>query len=133
MSASRYDFNIEQGSSFSLSIIYKDNNGTVVDITDYCARLIWKTNDGTTKIFSTLNNNYNEYFFTIDGPNGLIKLMMPADTTNALLFKTAKYDFEIQNDDDLYVGGGKQTMRILYGVISIVQRYSQSSNVLDCT
>lgn len=133
MSASRYDFNIEQGSSFTLSITYKDSNGSVVDITDYCARLTWKTNNGTTQTFSTTDNNLSQYSFTIDGPNGLIKFMMPSDITNTLSFKTAKYDLELQSDTDLYTGGGKETIRILYGVISIIQRFSQSSNALDCT
>ena len=44
MAASKYDFAIEQGSSFKLSIIYKDANGIAIDLTNYCARLVWKTN-----------------------------------------------------------------------------------------
>lgn len=132
MSASRYDFSIEQGSSFTLSIVYKDSEQNIINLAGYCARLIWRTNENTIKTFSTLDTNYNEYFFTIDEANGLIKLLLPATTTNNFDFKTAKYDLEIQNDNDIYVGGGKQTLRILYGLITIKHRFSQSDTKLDC-
>lgn len=132
MAASRYDFPIEQGSSFSLSLVYKDSEGNIVDLSGYCARLTWKTNNGDTKVFSTLDTNYNEYLFSIDGPNGHILLKLPSETTNALNFKMAKYDLELQNDDDFYVGGGKETIRIIYGLISVVERFSQSVSALDC-
>lgn len=132
MTASRYDFPIEQGSSFSLSIVYKDSEGNIIDLSGYCARLTWKTNNGDTKILSTLDSNYDEYLFTIDGPNGHILLKIPSDTTNNLDFKMAKYDLELQSDDDFYVGGGKETVRIIYGLISVVERFSQSISALDC-
>ena len=34
MSAVLYDFNIEQGTSFRLAIVYKDKQGKIVDITN---------------------------------------------------------------------------------------------------
>lgn len=133
MAASRHDFTIEQGTSFRLAITYKDNDSNIINISNYCARLIWTTNNGTTYIFSTLNNDYSEYKFTIDGPNGQILLLIPSSSTNNYDFSTAKYDLEIQSPTDLYNGGGKQTLRVLYGVVTIVKRYSATSTVLDCT
>lgn len=44
MAASKYDFSIEQGTSFKLSLRYKDAAGVPIDLTGWCARLIWKTN-----------------------------------------------------------------------------------------
>jgi hypothetical protein len=132
MAASRYDFSIEQGSSFALSIVYKDGDGNIIDLTGYCARLTWKTNNGTTQVFSSLNMSSSEYSFSINVALGKIAFMLPAETTNNLDFKTAKYDLELQSDTDLYVGGGKQTDRILYGLISVVERFSQSPSQLDC-
>ena len=92
MAASKYDFSIEQGSSFTISLIYKDENGNPVDLTDWCARLTWKTNTNNTQIFSSLNNDYSVYKFIIEGVIGKITLQFPAVTTNSFVFNTAKYD-----------------------------------------
>jgi hypothetical protein len=133
MAASRYDFAIEQGTSFKISLIYKDTNGTPIDLTNWCARLIWKTNTNLTQTFTSENTDHSVYKFIIDEPNGKLTLMLPAETTNMFNFTTAKYDLELQSPDDLYAGGGKYTIRLLFGIINIVKRYSQSNNQLDCT
>jgi hypothetical protein len=132
MAASRYDFDIEQGSSFAISIVYKDAEKNIVDLTNWCARLTWKTNNNLTQIFTTENLDFSAYKFFIDGPNGKITFMIPASATNYFDFKTAKYDLEIQSPDDLYGGGGKFTTRILFGVINLIKRYSKSGSDLDC-
>ena len=133
MAASLYDFSIEQGTSFRLSLTYKDSNGSVIDLTGYCARLIMKINATEFKTFSSLETNYDEYKFTIDGPQGTITLLIPATSTNNYTFNSAKYDLELQSPQDLYSGGGKYTLRVLYGTVSIIKRFSQSSSLLDCT
>jgi len=132
MAASKYDFSIEQGSSFKLSLVYKDDNGNPIDLTNWCARLIWKTNTNITQTFSTENIDYSVYKFSIEPLIGKITLMIPASTTNSFLFNAAKYDLELQSDDDLYVGGGKYIIRLIYGTINIVKRFSQSSSLLEC-
>lgn len=132
MAASKYDFTIEQGSSFKISLIYKDQNGNPINLTGWCARLIWKTNTNITQTFSSDNIDHNVYKFTIDDPNGKLTLMMPSSTTNSFNFNTAKYDLELQSPDDLYAGGGKFTTRLLFGTVSVTKRFSQSSQALDC-
>jgi hypothetical protein len=132
MAASKYDFSIEQGTSFKMSLIYKDKNGNPVNLTNWCARLVWKTNKGVTQTFDTSNLDLSLYKFYIDGNAGKITLMIPASTTNGFGFNIAKYDLELQSPDDLYSGGGKYTTRILYGVITILRRNSESATVLDC-
>jgi hypothetical protein len=132
MAASKYDFTIEQGSSFKISLIYKDNGGNPVNLTGWCARLIWKTNTNITQTFSSDNIDHNVYKFTIDDPNGKLTLMMPSSTTNSFNFNTAKYDLELQSPDDLYAGGGKYTTRLLFGTVNIVKRFSQAQQPLNC-
>jgi hypothetical protein len=132
MAASKYDFTIEQGSSFKISLIYKDNGGNPVNLTGWCARLIWKTNTNITQTFSSDNIDHNVYKFTIDDVQGKLTLMMPSSTTNSFNFNTAKYDLELQSPDDLYAGGGKFTTRLLFGTVSVTKRFSQSSQALDC-
>lgn len=132
MAASKYDFAIEQGTSFKISLIYKDANGNPINLTNWCARLIWKTNTNIVQTFSSDNIDHGVYKFVIDDIAGKLTLMIPADTTNSFNFNTAKYDLELQSPDDLYNGGGKYTTRLLFGTINIVKRFSQSNNILDC-
>lgn len=133
MAAGKYDFAIEQGTSFRISFIYKDQNGNPIDLTGWCARLIWKTNLNSTQIFHSDNTDYTVYKFTIDEPNGKLTLLIPASTTNSFVFSTAKYDVELQSPDELYAnGGGKYLTRILFGTVTIVKRFSQSPTLLDC-
>ena len=106
MAASKYDFTIEQGSSFKISLIYKDNGGNPIDLTGWCARLVWKTNTNITQTFSSDNIDHNVYKFIIDDINGKLTLMIPSSTTNSFNFNTAKYDLELQSPDELYSGGG---------------------------
>jgi hypothetical protein len=131
MSAGKYDFSIEQGSSFTLSFVYKDGDNNPVDLTGWCARLIWKTNTGTIETFSTETVNAS-YRFDIDEPNGKLILQFPASVTNNFNFNSAKYDLELQSDEDLYNSGGKYTTRILYGTITLIKRFSQTNTVLEC-
>jgi hypothetical protein len=136
MSAKKYDFSIEQGTSFKLSFIYKDANNNPIDLTNWCARIIWVTSENVTKSFIS-NTNNSEYRFSIDGTNGKLTLLLPSSTTNDFSFSTAKYDLELVSDDDLYaldggVGGGKYSIRLLYGTISLIKRNSQSSTNLEC-
>ncbi len=132
MSAAQYDFTVEQGSSFKISLVYKDKDKNIVDLTDWCARLIMKPNTGDPIVFTTTNLDYSTYKFYIDGPEGKIVLLIPASTTNNWDFKLAKYDLEIQSPDDLYSGGGKYTARILFGNITIIKRFSLSSTSMSC-
>lgn len=132
MPASKYDFKIEQGSSFKFSAIYKDANSNPVDLTGWCARLTWKTNNGSIQVFSTENLDYSIYKFTIDAAHGKLTFLLPSSTTNDFNFTTAKYDLELSSPDEIYVGGGQYTIRILYGTILVVKRFSQSNTSLEC-
>lgn len=132
MSASKYDFIIEQGASFRLSLIYKDDNNNPVDLTDWCARLVWKTNKNSNQVFITTNLDYSLYKFTIEPSLGKLTLLMPPDTTNNFNFQTAQYDLELQTDDNIYVGGDKNIIRLLYGTVTVVPRFSKTTELLEC-
>lgn len=132
MSASKYDFSIEQGSSFQLSITYKDANNDPIDLTGWCARLMWKTNTGNTSIYTTENIDYSQYKFTIEAVDGKLVFLLPASTTNNFDFNMAKYDLELSSASDLYTGGGKYTTRLLYGTALIVKRFNQANTQLEC-
>lgn len=133
MGASLYDFEIEQGSSYKMILVYKDSNNNPVDIRTWCARLTWTTNVGDTTTFTTENTDASLYNFKItNDDSGTITLEIPAAQTNLYTFKTAKYDYELQSSTDIYTGGGKYTQRILYGTVTINKRYSKYSTSLEC-
>lgn len=132
MPASKYDFSIEQGTSFKLSLIYKDSSGNPINISNWCSRLIWTTDEGVTQVFSTHNLDYSIYKLSIDGPAGKILLQLPAATTNLFTFLKAKYDLELESPNDMYTGGGKEIIRLIFGTIKIVLRYSEDNTLLDC-
>ena len=140
MSAANYNFSIERGSSFRISLVYKDANENPINITNWCARLTMKTEYlsvskkslVSTKVYTTTNLDYSLYKFYIDGTDGRLTLLLPSDTTNNFDFDSAKYDLELQSPDEFYGDGGNYTIRLLYGVITIKQRYSSSETALDC-
>ena len=132
MLAGQYDFSIEQGTSFRLALVYKDNNNDPINITGWCARLTWKTSSNIVQTFSTDNIDYSLYKFEIDGVNGKLTLLLPASLTNEFTFTNAKYEIELQSYDDFYTDGGKYTVRILEGTITISKRKSKTDTALEC-
>jgi hypothetical protein len=132
MPASKYNFSIEKGTSFKFALTHKEQDGTIIDLSNWCARLVWITDEGVTQTFLTTNTDYSVYKFTLDGPNGKLLLLLPANTTNSFYFQNAKYDLELQSPDDLYAGGGKYTIRLLSGAITIVPRNSESDSPFSC-
>ena len=73
MAAAEYNFNIEQGSSFTISFTYKDSTNTIVNISNWCARIIMTTSDNQTITYSS-GTTSSDYKMTLDGPNGQITL-----------------------------------------------------------
>jgi hypothetical protein len=132
MAASKYDFTIEQGSSYRLSLKYKDSEDNIIPLTGYCVRLVWKTNTGVVQTFHSNDTTNSDYSFYLDEEHGMINLLFSASYTNSLNFTNAKYDLELRSPQDLYDNGGKYTIRVLYGTIGIVKRFSQTTNLMDC-
>ena len=132
MPASKYDFTIEQGSSYQIVFIYKDANKNPVDLTNWCARVIWKTNTGTTQEFSSESTDLSQYTFRLNDNPGEIKLLIPSTTTTNFNFSTANYDLDLKSPEDFSAGGDKYVTRILYGTITIIQRASSTSTENIC-
>ncbi len=132
MAATQYDFSIEQGSSFTISLIYKDSSGSPIDLTGWCARLIIATDNNETITFVTTNSVVGSYSFTLGGVLGTIVLQIPASVTNTYDFNAGRYDLELESINNLYSGGGHEIIRLLYGDISLIKRYSENTILLDC-
>lgn len=132
MPAAKYDFSIERGASYSLAIVYKDFSGNPLDLTGWCARLTWKTNEKIVQSFYTDNEDLENYKFVVVPNEGKLLLQFPASTTNGFDFLSAKYDIELKSPTNIYAEGGKEVDRIVSGLITIVPRFSQTTEVIAC-
>jgi subtilisin-like proprotein convertase family protein len=120
MPAIFHNTTIEQGSSYSITFLYTDENNATIDVSSYCALLQWKTNSGDTYAFS---NRYDgtDYSLVTD-TNGAIKLIIPAKTTNNYLFDSAVYDLVLQEPNEEYPGSGLKTYRLATGTVIIAKK-----------
>lgn len=117
MPAATHNFYIEQGSNFEITFQYLDNNSQTVDLTNYCALLRWKTNNGNIYIYSTKANSKQGYSFSTDS-TGNIKFSLPYTTTRNFKFDSAVYDLDIK---EISTGVDLQQFRVATGQISIVK------------
>lgn len=133
MAAADYSFSIEKGTAFVMAFEYRDDTNTAIDITNWCARIRWIEDnvDQTVRTFVT-NTSNSEYEFYIEPLLGKIVLKIPAAQTAQYNFGVARYDFELQEPNDLYSGGGKKVFRILQGTISLISRNVPGNEPFIC-
>lgn len=135
MPAADYNFVIEKGTAFVIAFEYRDDQNIPINITNWCARLRWIEDQGTNPTVRTFitNTRNSEYEFTIDPLLGKIILKIPAAQTLLYSFNTARYDFELQEPNDLYIGGGKKVFRILQGVVNLINRNVTDTDPFICS
>lgn len=110
--AGRYDFTIEQGSTFRRVITWRDGAGNLVDLTGKTARMKIKDSRGVV-IHSMANTSGIE----LGGVLGTITLAIPSSISTGLNFDTARYDLEIVTGS----GESEDVKRLLEGVVSLDQ------------
>lgn len=94
MAAADYDLLIEQGATFDLSIVWKDNAGTPIDITGYSARMqIRKTYDSAPVISLTSAVGGG---IVLGGVDGTIDITISANTTDDITILRGRYDLELE-------------------------------------
>lgn len=122
MPAGTYNFTIEQGASFGLSLTYADSSGVPIDLSGFqCARMQWNANNNNTYQFTTANTNSGLYLFEFGSPlsSGIINFKLPASITAGYDFTSANYDMELESYAVFYSGGGPQVIRLLQGTITV--------------
>lgn len=98
MSAGTYDFSIEQGSTFTLNLSYKNSAGTVIDLSSgYTARMKIKDSPDGEVIASTESSDSpkNTISIALASTGNNIIVTIPASATTAFTFETAVYDLEL--------------------------------------
>jgi len=114
MAAGKYNFTIEQGSTFDLTIRYKDASGSYIDLTGYGATMQLRPDvaDNTTNIYLTLSSSLQPDGTGLnmtDAASGSIGIYISAITSSMLDFGESLYDLEISS--------GSFVSRILSGKV----------------
>ena len=109
MAAGIYNFRIEQGATTDFEIVYKDSNGTPVDLTGYTASAKMAKGYASTRTRTIITTSINS-----DPTTGVIVLSLTADQTNNLdAAARYVYDIEITRTSDSTV------TRVIEGIITI--------------
>jgi hypothetical protein len=94
--AVRLDLTIEQGTRFNVELQWlEDDEITPIDITGFGARMDIRPEQDSPDADIILTLNTTNGLLTVDGPNGIIVMDVPASTTEALDFDCAVYDLEL--------------------------------------
>lgn len=100
MSALRYNITIEEGSQFELNLTWKDEDGNLVDLTGYEARMhIRETVDASTTLDEYTSTGGE---ITMGGANGTIDVLVGADVTVNYDWDedAGVYDLEVYDPND---------------------------------
>ena len=127
MAAANYSFTVEQGATTDFEIVYKDSNGTPVDLTRYTARMQLKDSIGGSSTYLTLSSSLggDGTGLNLSGSGGLgaskptssgsIGIYIGHVSSSALTFKTAVYDLELISGS----GGTATVTRLLQGKVNL--------------
>jgi hypothetical protein len=122
MSAGKYNFIIEQGSTTSFEIQYKDDSNNPIDLTGYSGRMQIKSDysDNTPITYTTISSSLyaDGTGLNFSGSNGIIPptsgsvgLYISAISSSTFTFDTAKYDLELYS--------GSVVIRLIEGTIKM--------------
>ena len=104
MSAGRYSFTIEQGSTLDFELAYKDSSNNPIDLTNYKGRMQIRPSVGSDTVYVTLSSSLELdgtglNFSGSDGLNpptsGTIGIFISANSSSQLDFNEAVYDLEL--------------------------------------
>ena len=122
MSAGRYSFTIEQGSTLNFELQYKNSSGSAINLSGYGGKMQIKSNyaDNSPTIYLTLSSslqadgtglNFSGSNGSTPTASGSIGVFISAGTSSLLTFDTALYDLEITS--------GSIVTRILEGQVKL--------------
>lgn len=108
MTAGTYDITIEQGSTFTRTVTWRDENDALVNLTGYSARLQMRESVDATSTFLSLTSGSG---ITLGGTAGTIVILISA-TDTAALTQGGVYDLEL-------VSGAGLVTRLLQGSVDL--------------
>jgi hypothetical protein len=120
MPAGRYSFTIEQGSTLSLELQYKDANNVPINLTNYGGKMQVRSTVDSNDVIITLSSslqpdgtglNFSGSSGTTNPASGSIGIYISAASSSLLNFSSAVYDLEIHS--------GSIVNRILEGQVKL--------------
>lgn len=97
MAAANYDITIEQGATYQLSVTWKDENGTPINLSGFTARMQVRKSSQSDDVILTLTSDESDQSITLGGALGTIDIEIPATVTEDLTLRRAVYDLEMEN------------------------------------
>ena len=126
MSAGKYSFTIEQGSTVDFRIEYKDSNSVPIDLTNYQARMQIRPTKESTSLICNLSSSLDadgtglnmtpaSASLILPKTSGSIGIYISAASSSLFTFSDAVYDLEIVSGS----GAGQTVTRILEGKVKL--------------
>ena len=110
MTAAVYNLYIEQGTTFSKTLTWKDSSGNPINLTGYTARMQFRRSAASADALYTASSTGGQ--ITMGGALGTVAIVLPATDTAAFDFGCAVYDLEVES------AGGIVT-RLLEGGVEV--------------
>lgn len=112
MTSAVYDINLDAGSDYDLQLLWKDDQNTPIDLTDFSARMKIK------EMYKPANYVDCTSYLNTNGTAGTIDLHIPASITEKITFSVGAYDLEVFNDSG-------NVYKLLRGKVYIVQEVTK--------
>ena len=107
--AERYDLRIDQGSDKKLTLIFKDSEKHVLDLTGYKAYMQARIHPAVQEVVLELSTENS--LITITPLQGRLDIRFPKDITSSIRATKYYYDLELVSDDE--------TVRVIEGNLTI--------------
>lgn len=119
MSSGRYDINVDQGATWSITLTIKQANKLPFNLTGYMGEgMVKKTIDDPSALAS--------FIVTFPSPlEGKVTLMLPASVTSEFDFTWGVYDFKITSP-----APNSQVTRVLQGKVILNREVSREVEVV---
>lgn len=117
MTAGIYNFTVDQGSVFTLNLVYEDPDGNPINLTGQTARMQLKRQYTSTDIDLTLTTSNGG--ITITGNTGNILITMTDEQTETLEPGFYVYDLELNNSGTLD--------RLIQGTVTVAAQVTENA------
>jgi hypothetical protein len=109
--AATKNFDVDQNATFSFYVEYKDSQDNPIDLTGATAKMQVRDLKGGKQLVATLSTPHSSGI-DIDGPAGIVNVIIPAASTNKFIYPKSAYDLVITDTN-----GNK--IRLLEGFLTL--------------
>lgn len=118
VTVAKENITIEQGSTFTRVVVYKDADGNPVDLTGYTAEMQIRKTKTSSSVIITLSTSNGR--LELGGVDGTITMIIAGAITNDLDFVWGRYDLELYPAGNTNIG-----IRLLEGKVNLSKQVTQ--------